>query len=77
MDRKSWAARNALKEATRARYDKLVDEAKLTPLQEEMLRLHIALGEPIREVALITHCSEATVKRHLHNAYRRVALLLN
>jgi two-component system nitrate/nitrite response regulator NarL len=45
--------------------------ATLTPRELDVLHL-VAKGEPSRVVADELHVTEATVKRHLYNIYRKL-----
>lgn len=76
MDAQCKAARLALRTATRSEYEAIIHEAKLTPLQDELLRRHILQDESICKAAIETHCSERKVRRLIHKAYLSVSLLL-
>jgi hypothetical protein len=76
MDKKCRIARLALRTATRTEYEAIIHEAKVTPLQEELLRRHILDDETIAKIAIEKHSSEQRIKRQLHKAYVAVSLLL-
>ena len=65
MNPASKAARQYMKSATLAEYNKTVKNAKLTPAQEEVLRRHILLGESIVKISFELHISERAVKQNL------------
>jgi len=67
----SKAARRYLKECTRNEFEKAVYNAKPTPFQEEVIRMHILYDKSIVAISLELHCSEATCKRALQVVYLR------
>jgi DNA-binding NarL/FixJ family response regulator len=73
MNQKSKNARTKLRKATRTEFEKLVYEAMLTPVQESIIRLHIAQGVAVGYIAMRMSMSEACVRKHLCEAYEKVA----
>lgn len=73
MNQQSRDARKRLREATRDEFEGLIYEALLTPLQEKIIRLHIADDVPVCYVAERLSCSEARVRKKLTEIYQKVA----
>lgn len=69
------AARQRLKDSTRAEYERLIYSAKLTPNQENAVNLHILRDWSICKIALHLSCCESLVRRHLAQAYDKIAFL--
>lgn len=69
MNQKSKDARTKLKMSTRREFEALVYESLLTPLQERIVRLHIAEGVPVPIIAMRLAISEAAVRSHLAMVY--------
>ena len=65
----SKAARRYLKECTRDEFERAIYNAKLTPFQEEVIRMHILYDKSIVAISLELHCSEPTIKRALQRVY--------
>lgn len=72
MDEDCKIARARIKRATRSEYNAVVYEAKLTPMQEEVLRRHILQAETITAISFALYCSERKVKAQLKEAYKAV-----
>lgn len=73
MNQKSKEARTRLKMSTRTEFEKIVYESMLTPLQDRILRLHIAEGVPISIIAMRLALSDAAVRNQLAMIYEKVA----
>ena len=73
MNQRSRDARQRLKEATREEFERLIYEAMLNPLQEKILRLHIAQDVSVCDIAERLCCSETTVRKRLSSVYEKVA----
>ena len=69
------AARARLKAATRAEYERLIYEAKLTPRQEEIINLHILRDYSICKIALTLPCCQSLVRKELTRSYEKIAIL--
>lgn len=69
-------ARDYLKASTRAEFEQAVYDSKLTPIQEQILRLHILSDKTISGIALTLNCSEACVGRALKAGYQQVFRLI-
>lgn len=67
----SKAARRYLKECNRDEFERAIYNAKLTPFQEQVIRLHILNDKSVVAISLELHCSEATIKRALQSVYLR------
>ena len=68
-------ARQRLNNATKREFEKFLNEAQLKPIQEKIIRLHFAKDLPLCQIALILSCGESTVRKHLANAYDKIAFL--
>ena len=75
MKPESKEARERLKMATRAEFERLVYEAMLTPWCEKILRLYICEGISVCLLAQRFVCSETLIRKHLATAYAKVAKL--
>ena len=73
MNQSSKNARTRLKKSTRKEFEKLVYESMLTPIQERVLRLHIAEGVGVPIIAMRLSVSDTTVRNYLSEAYEKVA----
>lgn len=73
MKEERKAARQKLKDATRAEYDALIEAANLTPFQRKILEMHICHESSISKIAMELFCCEATVRNHLANTYDKIA----
>ena len=62
-------ARQRLKDANKAEFEKLLADANLTPLQEKIARLHFSKDWTICKIALTLACCESTVRKNLTAAY--------
>lgn len=65
-------ARQRLKDASKAEFEKIVDDAKLTPIQEKIVRLHFVKDWSICKIALSLSCCDSVVKKHLTITYDRI-----
>lgn len=68
-------ARQLLKDSSRAVYDKLVYDAKLTPTQNTILNLHLLDCLSIYEISFRIGFCESLIRRRLSEAYDKVANL--
>lgn len=68
-------ARERLRKSTRAEFETLVYDAMLTPLQEDVLRLHISKGLSIGAIAERIGYSDSGVRKILNQIYEKVAKL--
>ncbi len=73
MNQSSKNARTRLKKSTRKEFESLFYEAMLTPIQERVLRLHIAEGVGVPIIAMRLSVSDTTVRNYLSEAYEKVA----
>lgn len=73
MNQQSKNARTRLKKSTRKEFETLVYEAMLTPIQERIVRLHIAEGVGVPIIAMRLSVSDTTVRNYLSEAYEKVA----
>lgn len=73
MNQSSKDARLKLRKATRTEFERLVYEAMLTPVQEKIVRLHIAQGKSITFVSMRLSMSDACVRKHLVEVYEKVS----
>lgn len=73
MNQSSKDARTRLKMSTRKEFESFVYESLLTPIQEKIIRLHIADGVPISIIAMRLAISDAAVRNQLSLIYEKVA----
>lgn len=73
MKEERKAARQKLKDATRAEYDALIEAANLTPFQRKILEMHICHESSISKIAMELFCCEATVRNRLAQIYDKIA----
>lgn len=76
MNTYSKAARKYLKESTREEFERTIYSAKLTPMQDKIIRLHILEDRPVCYIAMKLILSEATIRRALSEIYLRVSRAL-
>ena len=69
------AARQRLKQSTRAEYEKLIYSAKLTPRQEQIINLYILQDYSICKIALSLSCCQSLIRKELAYAYEKIAFL--
>lgn len=69
-------AKTILRDSTRSEYEHIVYQANMPPLAERCLRYAVIYRRTVIEISMELSVSEATVKRNLHEAYRKVALFL-
>lgn len=72
MDDGLKKVRRQLKEAVLEEYKETVAKAALTPLQEEVLDLHILGGLSIVQISLKLHLSVRAVTDRLARAYKKI-----
>lgn len=68
-------ARDRLKKSTRVEFEKLVYDAMLTPLQEEVLRFYICKDIDIVRIAERIGYSDSGIRKILNQCYEKVAKL--
>lgn len=68
-------ARDKLRKATRKEFESMVYDAMLTPLQEEILRLHFCEGVSIGRIAERVGYSESGIRKLFNLAYEKVSKL--
>jgi len=73
MNSASKEARLRLRMSTRAEFERLIYEAMLTPMDEHIIRLHIVEDISIAYIAMRMAISEACVRKHLNQTYKKVA----
>lgn len=73
MNQSSKDARLKLRKATRTEFERLVYEAMLTPIQEHIIRLHVAQGISIACIATRLAMSDACVRKRLCESYEKIA----
>ena len=76
MDAACMKARQWLKASTRSDYNATVDEAKLTPTQEEVLQKHIIKDWTITKISMNMNISERQVSLSLRYSYEKIAEIL-
>lgn len=69
------AARQRLRDCTRAEYNSLTHSANLTPFQEKVIALYIIDKLPQSEIAFKLSICESLVRRRLAEVYDKVAKL--
>lgn len=72
MNKYSKSARKFLKECTREEFEEAIYNAKLTPLQEEIIREHILLDKTVCAIALAKNISESCIKKNLQCTYMKL-----
>ena len=72
MNVKTRKIRQMLKECSRAEYERLIYESKLTPMQTSALNYHIVEGHTLIETADILKVSERTVSKVINAAYNQI-----
>lgn len=65
-------ARQRLKQATKAEFEQIIEDANLTPIQEKILRLHFVKDWTICKIALSLSCCDSAVKRMLTKIYEKI-----
>lgn len=73
MNKYSKSARKFLKECTREEFEKAIYNAKLTPFQEEVIRLHILDCKSVVAISLKLIVSESCVKKALSETYLKLS----
>lgn len=68
-------ARERLRKSTRAEFESLVYDAMLTPMQENILRIHICKGLNIGAIAERLGYSDSGIRKILNKVYEKVAKL--
>ena len=64
-------ARDLLKRAKRSEFEKILTEAKVPPIYEEVARLHIVEGLTLYQVAARLNISERTARKYMAVVYDR------
>jgi DNA-binding CsgD family transcriptional regulator len=72
MNIKTREIRKKLKTCSRAEYERLIYESKLTPIQTSALKYHIVEGHTLIETADILKVSERTVSKVVNAAYSQI-----
>ena len=75
MKKTRFLARQRLKLANKFEFETLIGNANLTPIQEEIIRLHIAKGYSVCKIALAVSCSDSSIRKNLSTIYEKVAKL--
>lgn len=65
-------ARELLFQAKRSEFERLLCEAKVPPVYEDVARLHIVSGLTLYQIAMKLNISERTVRKYLSVVYDRV-----
>ena len=68
-------ARERLRKSTRTEFESLVYDAMLTPMQENILRIHICKGLSIGAIAERLGYSDSGIRKILNKVYEKVAKL--
>ena len=68
-------ARQRLKQSTRAEFERLIYAAKLTPRQEQVIKLFILKDYSVCKIALNLSCCECLIRNELAKAYDKIAFL--
>lgn len=76
MNPKCKMARHWLKASTKSEYIAMVDEAKLTPTQEEILCRHILKDNTVTKISISMNISERQVSLALCSSYKKIAEIL-
>lgn len=66
-------ARQRLKQATRTEFENLILQSNLTPIQEKIIRLHIAKDFSVCKLALKFNFGESTIKKILMKVYEKIS----
>lgn len=69
-------ARNYLRDCLRSEFEKAVYEAKLTPLQDKVIREHILNDKSVVAISMELNCCDTGIRRALSTGYIRVAKFL-
>jgi DNA-directed RNA polymerase specialized sigma24 family protein len=72
MNPEQKKVRKYLKEAALDEYKEAVGKAALTPLQEEVLNLHILRGLSLVQISLKLHLSIRAITDRLARAYKKI-----
>ncbi|SHI61412.1 hypothetical protein SAMN02745671_01152 [Anaerovibrio lipolyticus DSM 3074] len=70
-------ARNYLRDCLRSEFEKAVYEAKLTPIQEKVIREHILNDKSVVAIGMELNCSDTGIRRSLSTGYIRIARYLH
>lgn len=65
--------RQKAKTATKDEFEEMIYKANLTPMQEEIIRLHIVKDWTICKIALSVHCSESNIRKILAATYDKMS----
>ena len=75
MKKTRFLARQRLKLANKFEFETLIGNANLTPIQEEIIRLHIAKGYSVCKIALALSCCDSSIKKQLAKIYDKIHFL--
>jgi len=65
------AARDLLMNAKRSEFERILTEAKVPPIYEDVARLHIVSGLTLYQIAMNLNISERTARKYLATVYDR------
>jgi FixJ family two-component response regulator len=74
--REHKVARQYLKDCSLSEYNRIVTEAKLTPMDRKMLDEYIIKGTPEFRIAMDMNLSANCVQKHLCSCYKHVFKLI-
>ena len=66
-------ARQKIKQAIKSEFEEIIDSANLTPIQEQITRLHFVKDWTICKIAMSLSCCESTIRKNLTIAYDKIA----
>ena len=69
------AARQKLKQAVKSEFEKIIENAQLTPTQEKVVRFSIVKDFSVCQIAILLSCGESTVRKHLAKSFDKIAKL--
>mgnify|MGYP002627348039 CR=1 FL=1 len=70
-------ARDYLKNCLRSEFETAIYEAKLTPLQERVIREHILNDKSVVAISMELNCSDTGIRRALSTGYIRISRLIS
>ena len=68
-------ARDRLKQSTQTEFERLIYAAKLTPRQEQIIKLFILKDYSVCKIALSLSYCESLIRKELAIAYDKIAFL--
>ena len=77
MLKEHLVARRFLKDCSLTKYNEIVTEAKITPLDRQMLDAYILKGTPEFRIAMDMGMSANCVQKHLCDCYKHVFKLIS